>query len=139
MDWNLRVLNCHESAWVYGHIDFETYHRMASEIVTDLIWDKDMRCDDDGDYVSCSYSHDNLYISARLDVRIDSMYGEAYVGDGTAMLEYHDKEADIYIIVEDVEVMSELFERDLPNVDKNRREWAAERRAMERDYWRSVM
>lgn len=139
MDWNLRVLNCHESAWVYGYLSFDEYHRLASEIVTDMLWDKSPRCRDDGDYVECHYEDDNLLLTAHMGVRYDGMHREAYVTSGTAMLEYHDEERDVYIIVEDVEVHPELFEPNLPDVDKNRREAAAERRAMRRDYYRSVM
>lgn len=133
----IRRLRCHERAWEEGYIDFDTYHRHANEICIDLLWDLQPTCHYEFDYVEARHEDENLLVTVRLPVKIDSMYGEAYVSTGTGMIEYHD--GDEYIIAEDLVVEPEVLERQLPDVDQRRRDAARERRAREHDFRRSVL
>lgn len=139
MERELQILNCHESAWVYDIIDYDTYMSYANEIFLDLIQDRSVHVDHMGDEVYLDYEADNWCLHVEFGVQQDSLDGRWYVSDGYGWLEYDADDG--YIIVEDMHVEADMLHAigKMPNVDKRRRDAVRERRAMRRDYYRSVM
>lgn len=89
------------------------------------------------DTVDVTIRDNGTEISARFGIGQDTTTGRAYIDrEGHAMVEDDNGE---YIIIEDIPVDGDMFEREFPNVDKNRRDARKERRQKRADYRRSVL
>ena len=90
-----------------------------------------------GEVVDVTVKDNGTEISARFGIHRDSITGEEFVDhEGHAMVEDENGE---YIIIEDIPVEGDLFERQFPNVDRIRRDARKERRQKRADYRRSVL
>ncbi len=142
MNWEIRKLNCHQTAWMEGIIGRDEYQAAAGEIMVELCEDLSFNIHDEGDYVSARHEGERLLVSIQFPIREPRWGDEDYhVSDGHGMIEYQDDENDVYILAEDVEVWYEVFELEIEDlrIGQKRREWAKERRPQRQAYYRSVM
>lgn len=111
--------------------------REVHDYIQDAASENNVNARLNGETVDVTIRDNGTEISARFGVQQDTATGEAYIDhEGYAMVEDDNGE---YIIIEDIPVEGDLFEREFPNVDRIRRDARKERRQKRADYRRSVL
>ncbi len=146
----VRVMLCHYRAFDEGYLTGQEFEREMQMFVIDKLIGRDepKGVHSYSDEVEASWQYGPFYISARFPILVDSYDGRAYISTGNATCEYapepdeghfvHPRE-DYLLLTDDMEMCDEFLGRSRPNVDKQRRDAAQERRDREAEFRRMVL